>query len=297
MMAKNSEKSLPLRTFPLISCSRRTDIPAFLMEWVKEKIEQGFVDVTNPFNRNQITRVSLKPEDIKCWCWWSKNYGPWIWTYKANPKLFNQYKGHYFQFTINSPSKLERNLKISLRERFSQLEWLIDQFGTTAVNYRFDPVILYKKKGEKKIRSNLSHFEQIIKKVSSLGLEEMVFSFATLYNKVKNRMPKRGFSPIKISLAKKKEILEKLKSICEKYGIQMRACCQPKLLKIEGIQQAHCIDAHKIEAIIGESVPKRKDTGQRDACGCHKSKDIGGYTGIFRCKHNCDYCYANPARK
>ncbi|MGV9199925.1 MAG: DUF1848 family protein, partial [Promethearchaeia archaeon] len=42
-MAKDSEKSLPLRTFPIISCSRRTDIPAFLMDWVIERIHQGYV--------------------------------------------------------------------------------------------------------------------------------------------------------------------------------------------------------------------------------------------------------------
>ncbi|MFX1586319.1 MAG: DUF1848 family protein, partial [Promethearchaeota archaeon] len=36
---------------PIISCSRRTDIPAFLMEWVIEKISIGNVEVINPFNR------------------------------------------------------------------------------------------------------------------------------------------------------------------------------------------------------------------------------------------------------
>ena len=46
---------------PIISCSRRTDIPAFLMDWVTEKIKIGYVDVVNPFNRNQVSRVSLKP--------------------------------------------------------------------------------------------------------------------------------------------------------------------------------------------------------------------------------------------
>lgn len=296
-MAKNSESNLPIRKFPLISCSRRTDIPAFLMNWILNNIKRGYVDVTNPFNRNQVTRVSLKPEDVKCWCWWSKNYGPWIEAYKEHPDIFGQYKGHYFQFTINSPSELERNVKISLKERFSQLQWLINKFGKTAVNYRFDPIILYRKKGEQKVKSNLGQFEHIIKTVSSYGLEEMIFSFATLYKKVKTRMPKRGYIPVELPLEKKHKILERLSDICKGHGIQMKACCQPDLLSLEGIDQAHCIDAKKIEKIIHEKVPKRRDTGQRDACGCYKSKDIGGYTGIFRCKHNCDYCYANPARE
>ena len=85
--------------------------------------------------------------------------------------------------------------------------------------------------------------------------------------------------------------------LCDKYDINLKACCQPDLLEIDGVEQAHCIDAYKIEKIIGEPIPKLKDTGQRDHCGCFKSKDIGGYSGIFRCKHNCAYCYASPAKR
>ncbi|MFX1447132.1 MAG: DUF1848 family protein, partial [Promethearchaeota archaeon] len=84
--------------------------------------------------------------------------------------------------------------------------------------------------------------------------------------------------------------------ICEKHKIQMEACCQPDLIEITGIKQAHCIDANKIERLIGEKIQKVKDTGQRIGCGCSRSKDIGGYSGIFRCKHNCAYCYASPAK-
>ena len=50
---------------PIISCSRRTDIPAFLMDWVIERFKLGFVDVVNPFNRKQISRISLDPKTLK----------------------------------------------------------------------------------------------------------------------------------------------------------------------------------------------------------------------------------------
>ncbi|MFX1493639.1 MAG: DUF1848 family protein [Promethearchaeota archaeon] len=282
---------------PIISCSRRTDIPAFLMEWVIEKIKTGYVDVTNPFNRSQIYRVSLDPKDVKCWCWWSKNFKEWIKAYHSNQALFDLYKGHYFQFTINSPSELEGNINISLGERFKQMEWLIENFGILSVNFRFDPIIFYKKNNSNSITSNLGKFNYIIENVSSLGLTEMIFSFATIYSKVRHRMISRGFIPIDPPIKKKKEILNKLNKVCEQYNITMKACCQPDLLDVKGIEQAHCIDAYKIEKIIGESIPKIKDSGQRKSCGCFKSKDIGGYTGIFRCKHNCDYCYASPAKK
>ena len=282
---------------PIISCSRKTDIPAFLMDWLMDKIQIGYVDVINPFNRKQVSRVSLIPEDVKCWVWWSKNFKEWIKTYKTNTQIFRSYKGHYFQFTINSPSQLELNLEISLRERFNQLKWLINEFGLTSISFRFDPIILYKNQGENRVKSNLDKFEYIIENVSALGLTQMIFSFATIYNKVSNRMQKRGFIPLDPPLSKKKEILNKLLEICNKHEMQMRACCQPHLLEINGIEQAHCVNANKIEEIVGERIQKIKDTGQRKGCGCFKSKDIGGYTGIFRCKHNCVYCYASPAKK
>ena len=240
--------------------------------------------------------MSLKPEDVKCWVWWSKDLEEWIKFYKSFEDLFNSYKGHYFQFTINSPSELERNVKISLEKRFKQLEWLINKFGTQAISYRFDPIILYRNKDSNQNNSNIDKFEYIVENVASLGLEEMIFSIATIYPKVKNRMLKRGKIPIDLNSEKKIELIERLKKICDKYSIKMKSCCQPDLLEIEGIEQAHCIDANKIERIVGEQIPKIRDTGQRDSCGCYKSKDIGGYSGIFRCQHNCDYCYASPAK-
>ncbi|MFX1256677.1 MAG: DUF1848 family protein [Promethearchaeota archaeon] len=280
-----------------MSCSRRTDIPAFLMDWVIKRMKIGYVDVVNPFNKNQISRISLKSEDVKCWVWWSKNFREYIKSYNLNEDLFKSYKGHYFQFTINSPSELESNVKLSLEERFKQLSWLIENFGKLAVNFRFDPIIIYKNKNSNRIKSNLNKFEYIIEHVASLGLEEMIFSFATIYPKVKKRMIARGKIPIELTFKKKKEIIEQLKQICNKYYLKIKACCQPDLLAIDGIEQAHCIDAYKIEKIVGEPIPKIRDSGQRDSCGCYKSKDIGGYTGMFRCKHNCDYCYASPSKK
>lgn len=50
---------------PIISCSRRTDIPAFLMDWVIEKIKIGYVDVVNPFNRNQVSHIFLRSPNVE----------------------------------------------------------------------------------------------------------------------------------------------------------------------------------------------------------------------------------------
>lgn len=296
-MVDNLTKPPRLIKSEIISCSRRTDIPAFLMNWVVDRIKAGYVDVVNPFNRKQVSRISLDPLDVKCWVWWSKDFRDWIEHFTQENSVLKRYKGHSFQFTINTPSDLERNVKASLEERFDQLDWLIKEFGLLAVNYRYDPIIFYRKKGSNTVVSNLNKFEYIIEHVSNLGIKEVIFSFATIYPKVRTRMLRRGFYPVTIPFKKKEEIVTKILKICSKNNLILKACCQPELLNLNGIEQAHCIDARKIEKLLGETIEKLPDKGQRQDCGCYKSKDIGGYTGIFRCKHDCTYCYASPSKR
>ena len=50
------------------------------------------------------------------------------------------------------------------------------------------------------------------------------------------------------------------------------------------LDNSHCVVINK----------NNKDKGQRMACGCMKSKDIGEYN---TCPHLCEYCYANASKK
>lgn len=54
----------------IISASRRTDVPAFYAEWMVRRFRAGYCTVANPYNRNQVTRISLKPEDVDAIDFW-----------------------------------------------------------------------------------------------------------------------------------------------------------------------------------------------------------------------------------
>ena len=81
----------------IISASRRTDIPAFYAEWMVRRLREGYCTVANPFNRNQVTRISLKPEDVDAIVFWTRNPRPLM---PYLDELDSRGYRYYFQFTI-----------------------------------------------------------------------------------------------------------------------------------------------------------------------------------------------------
>jgi hypothetical protein len=90
----------------VISASRRTDLPAFYMKWLLEKVKNKQVMVPNPFNRKQTRLVSLSPKEVAWFVFWSRNYRKFL----QNYQVFLHYQC-FFHFTINpSHSLLEPDM-------------------------------------------------------------------------------------------------------------------------------------------------------------------------------------------
>ena len=87
----------------IISASRRTDIPAFYSDWFMGRIREGFFHRVNPFNSNQVSAFSLKPEHLDAICFWTKNPRPLM---QHLDELDSQGYNYYFQFTLNPYGKL-----------------------------------------------------------------------------------------------------------------------------------------------------------------------------------------------
>ncbi len=263
----------------IISASRRTDIPAFYSEWFFNRIKEGFVYVRNPINKNHVSKVSLLPEHVDCFVFWTKNPKPFI----DRLSDLSDFK-FYFQFTINSYSTdLEPNVP-KKQEIINNFIELSQKLGKEKVIWRYDPILLSEKYT---IDYHLKYFNSIAEKVSPYT-EKCVISFIDLYKKCERNL--KGTTVQEIPEEKIKYLSKELKLITDQYNLSLETCAENIELATLGIGHNRCVDNVLIERILNKKIKASKDKNQRNECGCIESIDIGAYN---TCKHGCLYCYAN----
>jgi hypothetical protein len=281
----------------VLSVSRRTDIPAFYMDWFMAQLDRGVFEVTNPYNQ-RVSVVTATPDMVHTIVLWSKNFGPFIkqgFDTKLTSKGFNL----FFNFTINSEnSDLEPHVP-PLEERLDQLDYLSNHFDPRSISWRFDPICFYRKENVK-ITDNINAFQEISNKAAGFGIQRCVTSFMDTYAKINKRLSSLpGFSFIEPSIKKKVETLLEIEKSLLKKKIHLFTCCEKKLLealpKTTSIKKNACIPNDLLMEIYGGDISLQTDKGQRvkNGCGCMKSVDIGSYH-LHPCYHNCLFCYANP---
>ena len=274
----------------IISCSRRTDIPAFYYDWLQECLKNKYVMVKNPYNKSTYM-VDLSPERVHSICLWSKSFANVL----KNPGYLSLYN-LYFQFTITGYSKfLEPNV-VDTKEALRQMEQLALKYSPKQINWRFDPIIL-SIRGENEPtpdnfeRARLKVFEALCRDISSFGVNRCTISFLCLYKKVEQRMIASKFTYLIPSQQQQIEFVSQLVEIADKYGVTIYTCTSPIIEGVPGVKKGHCIDGAYLEALFGKRAFHAKDAGKRAECGCTRSRDIGAYSGQS-CGHGCIYCYA-----
>ncbi|QEM92708.1 DUF1848 domain-containing protein [Kosakonia radicincitans] len=269
----------------IISASRRTDIPAFYSEWFINRIRAGFLLTRNPFNYHQVSRVSLLPDDVDAIVFWTRN------PVKLLPHMDELSRvGHrfYFQFTITGYPRTLESKTLNPHKALDVFKKLADNVGAEKVIWRYDPILF----------SNLLPFEEHIRLFSKLAGElqgytrRVVISFADFYQKTEKNL-KTVDSLVYSDITQNHEIClslaEKLAEIAHHYDMDIFSCAEDMELTRQGIQHGKCIDETLINDLFGLQLASSKDPGQREACGCVKSIDIGMYN---TCLHGCKYCYA-----
>jgi hypothetical protein len=248
------------------------------------RLQEGFAGVVNPFGGKKYI-VSLRPENVVCFVFWSKNFSPFI----DNLKIINKsgYK-FYFNYTTTALPALFEN-DVEKEAAIEALKQLSKTYSPAHINWRFDPIIL----------SNtydrdfyIRAFEELASELAGY-VERCYFSFVTQYSKVKRnfreleRTQELGIKDC--SEDYKVELANDLATVAACYKISMFSCCGEYLVN-DSINQAHCIDGGIIESLFFPDGFQYKDKPTRKECGCTASTDIGTYD---TCPHGCVYCYAN----
>ena len=270
----------------IISASRRTDIPAFYSEWFMRRIHQQYCLCVNPFNRHQVTQVSLQPEDVDALVFWTKNAEPLL---SRLPELDARGYRYYFQYTMNGYGELfEPNLPELERciETFLQLS---ERIGAERVIWRYDPVILSSRTD---VSCHQQRFGYILERLQA-ATRRIVVSIVDDYRKASHNFKRLQVQGLTIQTDYRAEQLASLctfmSELAGRHNIPVYSCAESLDLTPFGIFPGKCVDDELIARLFNVQVKAGKDRSQRRECGCLQSKDIGFYD---TCLHGCAYCYA-----
>lgn len=269
----------------IISASRRTDIPAFYAEWFINRVRAGFCTAPNPFNKNQVSRISLRASDVEVIVFWTRNSKPLM---RYLEELDDHGFRYYFQYTVmGNPRLLDPNAP-SREQAVEAFKCLSDKIGPARVIWRYDPIVLSNITDVSFHRQTFASIAMALKGFT----KRSVVSFVDIYQTISTRMRRLESSNLRVVPIENghlQEISRALVDIAVSNDMSLVSCAEELDLRPYGVQPGKCIDDSLISQVFGLTVTNRKDPNQREACGCVLSKDIGMYD---TCPFNCAYCYA-----
>ena len=310
----------------IISASRSTDIPAFYSKWFFNRLKAGYCVWYNPFNQKPMY-VSF--ERTKAIVFWTKNPEPILpYLHELDEKGIH----YYFQVTLNDyvSEGFEPNVG-PIEHRIDVFKRLSEMIGPERIIWRFDPLILTDSLTPRQLLTKIYHVGNQLKGYTNKLVFSFVDVKA--YRKVQNNLVKETpfFNRDNVDSAeptgdKREELVEGLAKLrdhwkSEGWNLTLATCGELIDLDKYGIAHNRCIDGELMENLFSDDkefvyylrtgklpepdlfgnipdLPKErkdlKDKGQRKACGCMISKDIGMYN---TCRHFCVYCYANTSKE
>ncbi len=264
----------------IISASRRTDLPACYAPWLLNRLKAGFVLVRNPMNPRRISRVSLRPDAVEGLVLWTKNPLPLL----DHLDALEPYP-YYVQFTLTPYGpQIEPGLPDKRRALLPAFAQLARRLGPARVVWRYDPIFLSPRHS---VSYHCAAFRQLAGRLAE-WTDTCTISFLDRYRCMEKRAQALG-----LRAPEGEELLElagSLSNIAREHGLILNTCAEEADLSALHIGRAHCVDARRLERILGRALNLPKDKNQRPHCGCAASVDIGAYD---TCTNACQYCYAS----
>lgn len=263
----------------IVSASRRTDIPAFHLDWFLGRLREGFVMVRNPRFPNHVVRIPLDRGAIEGVVFWTKDA-------KRLLDRLDDLRGvpFYVQYTVTPyDARLEPRVP-ALAERIATFRALSDAIGPERVVWRYDPIVHMRGFGSPE---HVESFRELARKLGP-STRRCVASLFDDYPRARGRLKHLDVrSP---SDAEARELLADMARTAASLGFELETCAEAGDYEEFGIRHGRCIDGRILSNIAGHQFPDEKDAGQRPVCRCIPSVDIGAYDTCF---HGCLYCYAN----
>ena len=268
----------------IVSVSRRCDIPRFQFDWFMERVREGFVEVTNPYNPRQIKRVSLLPEDVDALVFWTRD--PRNILANADELAERGFRFYVMVTATGYPNALEPDMSPA-PEVLAAMKELSRKVGADRVIWRYDPVILTSITDEDFHRRN---FSELARELAG-SVRRVIISIYDEYREAKKRldeMEKNGELKLLETDGVLPELLADFAKCAETAKMEIQSCAEKEDFSSLGIKPGACIDAALIKKLWGAEL-NGKDKNQRPNCLCCKSVDIGVYGN---CTAKCVYCYA-----
>ncbi len=314
----------------IVSASRSTDIPAFYADWFFHRLKVGYSAWTNPFNG---VKSYVSYSRLRFVVFWSKNPRPLLphleYLRRRGIGCYVQYSVNDYEaegLERNVPPMAERIA--AFKELVSQLGyggviWRNDPLILTDTISLDDLLEKTARIGdnlkgytEKLVFSyaDISAYKKVKANLGRAGVRyyewtpELMEAFASRLAEM-NRA--RGWN---YELATCGERID-----LGKYGIGHNHCIDDALIIRRAFDDEALMSFLKVRieplpqaGLFGEAEPlpqgavilpdgrryamrgNNKDSGQREFCGCMRSKDIGEYN---TCVHQCEYCYANTSKE
>jgi hypothetical protein len=267
-----------------ISASRRCDLPRFVYQQFFDAWRKGEITYDGGWGRSY--SVSLRPEDVCGYIFWSKDFSAFI--EQADFRELIAITNAVFHFTINDNPDLESRIP-PIERRLDTLRELCDRVGPERVFWRFDPISKYVNEMEAPVLTDRV-FYVLLPRIARMGVTRCFFSFMTDYAKLRTR-------PVQfkeIETERRVAIASEMLAAARQEGVHLFNCCNMEIPElVPGIQTAHCVDEDSLRETdrFGMHRPS-SPRPTRKGCGCCESRDIGSYSPP--CPHGCLYCYANP---
>lgn len=259
----------------ILMVSGRTDIVAFYSDWFMNRLDEGYIDVRNPFNQKMVSRINMDDVDLIFFC--TKNPIPIL------DKIDKIKKTVYFHITLTGYNKdIEPNVP-DKKEIIEAIKKLSSKIGKDNLVIRYDPILLNEKYT---VDYHIKAFEKICTLLDGY-ISKILISFIDDYKNVRKNM----------STLKYREFTEEdyeriglnFSRIAEEHGLYVHTCFEERDLTEYGFVKDDCLSKELAYKLTGKKFPKWK-ARKGGKCNCVEMVDIGVYNS---CSHFCKYCYAN----